>query len=306
MTATARHARHARHARSDLRPTLFLRLLAALAMLPFSGPACPDPHPEARRIVAIGGSVTEIVYALGQQGRLVARDTTSSYPAEAQALPDIGYMRALSPEGVLSVEPDLILAEEGAGPPEVVDLLRDAGVPFEAIAQGTDGNALTAKIRAVAETLGVPEAADAPVAALRADLDRLANEAGVAEPKRVLFVLTLQGGRVMAGGEGTGADAIIRMAGAVNAVEGIRGYKPLTDEAIIAAAPDVILTMSRGGATPSLDVADEALLSLPALAAAPAAETAAVIRMDGLYLLGFGPRTGKAALELRHAIYGGG
>ncbi|NHF72029.1 heme/hemin ABC transporter substrate-binding protein [Paracoccus xiamenensis] len=290
----------------DLRPAFLLPAVAALTALLVAGPARPDPHPDARRIVAIGGSVTEIVYALGQQERLIARDTTSSYPAEAMELPDVGYMRALSPEGVLSVGPDLILAQEGAGPPEVIALLRDAGIPFETIGSGTDGEALIAKIQAVADTLGVPETAEAPVAALQADLERLADEPEEAARKRVLFVLTLQGGRVMAGGEGTEADAIIRMAGAENAIQGINGYKPLTDEAITAAAPDVILTMERGGGSESLNVANEELLSLPALATAPAARNGAVIRMDGLYLLGFGPRTGKAALELHDAIYGDG
>ncbi|MFV0408528.1 MAG: hemin ABC transporter substrate-binding protein [Paracoccus sp. (in: a-proteobacteria)] len=291
--------------RLDLRPRISLPVIAALALLFAVSPALSDAHPEARRIVAIGGSITEIVYALGQQDRLIARDTTSSYPSGAQALPDVGYMRALSPEGVLSVAPDLILAEEGTGPPEVIDLLRGAGIPFEMIETGTDGEALIAKIRAVAAVLGVPEAAEASVSALRVDLDRLAGEADVLERKRVLFVLTLQGGRVMVGGEGTEADAIIRMAGADNAVQGVNGYRPLTDEAITAAAPDVILTMERGGGTESLNIADEELLSLPALATAPAARSGAVIRMDGLYLLGFGPRTGKAALELHDAIYGG-
>lgn len=288
-------------------PQLSLCGIAVSIMLFFTAFAHADPHPDARRIVAIGGSVTEIVYALGQQDRLIARDTTSSYPPEAGELPDIGYMRALSPEGVLSVEPDLILAEEGAGPPEVIALLRSAGIPFETITTRTDGAGLIAKIRAVAEALGVPQAAEAPVAALQTDLDRLAQ--GVIAPdarKRVLFILTLQGGRVMAGGEETAADAIIRMAGAVNAIEGIQGYKPLTDEAIAAAAPEVILMMDRIGPAEDLDATNDELFGLPALASVPAAETGAVIRMDGLYLLGFGPRTGKAALDLHDAIYGGG
>ena len=133
--------------------------------------------------------------------------------------------------------------------------------------------------------------------------DRIADQGA---QKRVLFILSAQGGRIMASGQGTAADQIIRMAGAENAIQGINGYKPLTDEAITAAAPDVILTMERGGGSESLNVANEELLSLPALATAPAARNGAVIRMDGLYLLGFGPRTGKAALELHHAIYGDG
>ncbi|KGJ05609.1 hemin ABC transporter substrate-binding protein [Paracoccus halophilus] len=282
-----------------------MALIAATAAALLSGPAAADPHPDASRVLSIGGSVTEIVYALGQQDRLVARDTTSNYPAEAQALPDIGYMRQLSAEGVLSVKPDLILAEDGAGPPETIALLKQAGIPFETIPPGTGPGGLADKITAVAEALGVPDTATAPVAALQADLDRLADiSADPAQKKRVLFVLFATGGRITASGTGTEADAIIRMAGAENAVQGFEGYKPLTDEAITSAAPDIILTMRRGGAGAEIDAKAEDLLALPAISTTPAARNGAVISMDGLYLLGFGPRTGKAALDLHDAIYG--
>lgn len=297
-------------ARPALLPRLaLLPMAAALAALLTAQPAPaeshPESHPGARRVLAIGGSVTEIIYELGQQDRLVARDTTSSYPPEAAALPDVGYMRALSPEGVLSVKPDLILSEEGAGPPETISLLEEAGISFETIPDGTDAGGLVAKIEAVAAALGVPEAAEAPVARLRADLDRLAARIEDQQPRRVLFILSLQGGRVMAAGQGTGADAIIRLAGAANAVQGVEGYKPLSDEAVTAAAPDVILMMDRGEADQGHGAANAELLAMPALAATPAAKAGAIIRMDGLYLLGFGPRTGRAALDLHDAIYGG-
>nr|WP_090525731.1 ABC transporter substrate-binding protein [Paracoccus isoporae] len=272
--------------------------MAALAQ-----PAGADPHPDASQVVSIGGAITEIVYALGQQDRLIARDTTSSYPDAAAELPDIGYMRALSPEGVLSVGPDLILSEAGAGPPEAIEVLEEAGIPFETIDTSPDAEGVAAKIRAVADALGVAERADAAIAALQADLSQLPD--GPVQPaKRVMFILSLQGGRVMASGTGTEADAIIRMAGAENALAGIEGYKPLTDEAVSAASPDVILMMQRGAATRDHDMADDELFALPAFSTTPAARTGAVIRMDGLYLLGFGPRTGKAALELHRAIYG--
>ncbi|WP_211341014.1 heme/hemin ABC transporter substrate-binding protein [Paracoccus methylarcula] len=281
-------------------------ICAAALALSSALSAQADPHPDAQRVLAIGGSVTEIIYALGQQDRLIARDTTSSYPSEAQELPDVGYMRALSSEGVLSVKPDLILSEEGAGPPETIAVLKEAGVPFETIPSGTDAEGLAAKIEAVAEALGVPEAAASPVKALRADLDHLAEATGdEGQPKRVMFILSLQGGRVMASGQGTEADAIIRLAGAENAVQGVEGYKPLTDEAITSAAPEIVLMMKRGPEDSGHAAATEALMAIPAMAATPAAESGAVIRMDGLYLLGFGPRTGQAALELHDAIYGG-
>lgn len=140
------------------------------ALLLTAAAAQADPHPDASRVLSIGGAVTEIVHALGQQDRLIARDTTSSHPPSVMQLPDVGYMRALSAEGVLSTRPDLILAEEDAGPPEVVEILRDAGIPFETIPGGTDADALAARIEAVADALGVPQAAAGPVASLRADL----------------------------------------------------------------------------------------------------------------------------------------
>ena len=105
------------------------RLAAVVAMSSWLGEASAESH-KAERILSIGGSVTEIVYALGEEDRLVARDTTSTHPPDAQSLPDVGYMRSLSPEGVLSVAPDLIVAEDGAGPPETIALLNAASIPF--------------------------------------------------------------------------------------------------------------------------------------------------------------------------------
>lgn len=258
----------------------------------------------ADRVLALGGAVTETIHALGQGHRLIARDTTSSYPPEVLELPDVGYVRALSPEGVLSVRPDLIIAEEGAGPLEAVDILKAAGIPFHQIASGEDEDSVIARIEAVAEALGTPEAAATLLAAIRADFAALAAARdAVDRPARVMFILSLQGGRVLAAGQDSGADAMLRLAGAENAVTGFSGYKPLTDEAITAAAPDIILMMNRGEADSDHGASDAALLAMPAIATTPAARNGRVIRMDGLYLLGFGPRTGQAALDLHRALY---
>jgi iron complex transport system substrate-binding protein len=252
-------------------------------------------------VLSIGGSVTEIVYALGEGDRLVARDTTSVHPPEAEDLPDVGYMRALSPEGVLSVDPGLVIAEEGAGPPETIAILEEAAIPMVTVPDGYDRAAVSAKIEVVAEALGVPEAGDALAARVDAALaDAEARAALVGEPRRVLFVLSVEGGRILASGTGTAAHGIIGLAGAENAVTEFEGYKPLTDEAVAAAAPDAILLMDRGDHATS----DEALLSQPSIAATPAGEAGAVVRMDGLLLLGFGPRTPEAVTRLSEALYG--
>ncbi|MBV7407700.1 hemin ABC transporter substrate-binding protein [Maritimibacter sp. DP1N21-5] len=249
----------------------------------------------ADRVLSIGGSVTEIVYALGEGDRLVGRDSTSTWPSAVQELPDVGYIRQLSPEGVLSVAPDLIVSETGAGPVEAVDLLRAAAIPFIEVPDGFTEEAVLAKIRAVASALDVPEKGETLAASVAADLDAAEAVAVRTAPPRVLFILSTAAGRLTAAGENTSAAAIIELAGGVNAVQGVEGYTQLSDEAIMAAEPDVILMMDRTG---DHAMEDDELLALPALAPTPAAQSRSVVRMDGLLLLGFGPRVGQAVREL--------
>ncbi|MGR3452633.1 heme/hemin ABC transporter substrate-binding protein [Pseudooceanicola sp.] len=273
-------------------------MIAALAALAVLAAAVPLRSEPAQRVVSVGGAVTEIVYALGEQGRLVARDTTSNYPPEALALPDVGYIRRLSPEGVLSVAPDLILSEEGAGPPETVELLRQADIPFAEVPDGFTRDAILAKIAAVGDALSVPGKAEALAAKVGAELDTAVS--GVTPSgRKVLFILSMQGGRIMAGGTDTAADAIIRLAGAENAARDFTGYKPLTDEAVTQAQPDVILMMDREG---DHAAANAQLFAHPALATTPAAARDAVVRMDGMLLLGFSIRTPRAVRALAGAL----
>lgn len=277
--------------------------VVAAAVLSGCGPAAAaqEAH-DASRVVAIGGSITEIVYALGEEARLIGRDSTSVYPPEALELPDVGYIRALSPESVLSIDPSLIIALEGSGPPEAVEVLDKASVPMVSVPESFDREGILEKIRIVGDTLGVADKAAQLAARVEADIraaEEAAAEAG--EPVSVLFVLSLQGGRVLASGSGTAADGIIAMAGGRNAVTGYEGYKLLSEEALIEAAPQVILVMDRGGEHTMQ--ADE-LLAHPAIAATPAGRQARLVRMDGAYLLGFGPRTAAAVRELSAALHG--
>lgn len=269
---------------------------AVLLSLTLATPAVAD------RVITLGGSVTEIAVALGAADRIVARDSTSNFPDSILALPDVGYIRALSPENILALDPALIVAEGDAGPPEAVDVLKAAGIPFVLVPEANDPGGIVAKIMAVAQALDLPDEGAALAALVQADLDAaLTRAATVTTPKRVLFVLSLQGGSVMAGGEGTGAEGIIRLAGGVNAANGFQGYKPMTDEAVLAAQPDAILMMDREG---DLSILNADVLAQPALSQTPAAQSENIIRMDGMLLLGFGPRTPQAAAALHDALYG--
>jgi len=273
---------------------LFAALLAAL----------PGALAAQERILSIGGGVTEVVAALGEEGRLVGRDTTSTYPATVTDLPDVGYMRALSPEGVLSVAPDLILLTEGAGPPETLETLRETGVKLVPVPEGHTPEAVLEKVRTVAAALGVAEKGEALATRLDAEMtDAVTAVARETGPKpRVLFILSNAGGRLTGAGAGTSAEAMITLAGGQNALTGFAGYKALGDEAIAAAAPEVILMMARtgedAGGHGAADVATH-----PALVATPAGQAGRVVRMEGMMLLGFGPRTPEAITALHAALY---
>jgi iron complex transport system substrate-binding protein len=284
----------------------FLRRLAvagaALMAIALTSPvdrtqAQEDPE----RIVAAGGVVTEILYALGAQDRIVGVDSTSLHPSSAlKDKPNVGYVRALSAEGVLSLRPSRIIAIDSAGPPDVVRLLREAGVRLDTIPEDYSEAGVTARIRAVGAASNLASKAEELAGATAAQFARLADlRKGVDRPKRVLFVLALREGRPMVGGRNSGADAIIRLAGAVNAADAVEGYKPMSDEAVISAAPDVILMMDRGAHA----VSAGELFRMASFSATPAAARRALVVMDGLYLLGFGPRTPQAARDLMAAVH---
>lgn len=275
------------------------RLLSAALGTLAAGRAAAAPSPG--RIVAIGGALTETVFALGQGARVIAVDSTSRYPGDAARLPRVGYMRALPTEGIVSLGPDLLLVSGDAGPPEVLAVLRAARVPMAMVEDGAGARAAAAKARAVAAALG--EDGEPLARLLEADWAALdAPLAAARQRPRVLFVLSLARGAPMVSGRGTHADAMIAAAGGENAVRGFQGYRPLSAEAAVALAPDLVLMMDHalaeaGGAA--------ALRQVPALAVTPAIRHGRVVAMDGAYLLNFGPRAAAARRDLAARLHPG-
>lgn len=253
------------------------------------------------RIVSLGGAVTEILYALGKGDAIVAVDTTSVFPPEAmREKQQVGYLRQLSAEGILSTHPSQVIAAEGAGPPDVLTLISEAGVPILKLPEPPTAEGVTDKIAEIGKAAGVVEAAGMLANKVKEGFEALAAErAKIGKPVRTLFVLSLQNGRAMVGGKGSSADSILSLAGAENAATDITGFKPITDEALIAAAPEAIVMMTNGPAPPTA----ESVFAHPALSQVPAAATRRLITMDGLYLLGFGPRAPLAARELMGRLY---
>ncbi len=248
------------------------------------------------RVVAIGGALTETIYALGAEKLLVGNDTTSYYPPAANELPKVGYQRALSAEGILSLSPDLVILTDDAGPPAVLKQLSHAGVQLLKVPAGRSFADVKNTILRVADALDYRAKSTLLIEQLEAHVRALEDSVATqGKTKQVLFVLQHSGGAALVAGANTSADSMIHLSGADNVVSAYSGYKPLTPEALIALQPDVILVTSQGLQQTG---GVEQLLKIPGLAFTPAAKSGHVIAMDALLLLGFGPRSAEAALQL--------
>ena len=277
-----------------------MKKLILLLVLIASGPAILSASTGPTRIVVAGGDLTEIVYALGAGDRIVGVDSTSRYPDNTQQKEQIGYVRRISAEGVLSLSPDLVLGAHDMGPPASVEQLRLSGVNV-AVSPGKDTLAgVIQKIRFVGAHIGLENEARTLADRIEADLDKaIADAAAISKAKRVIFALAVGDSGVIVGGDDTGAAEIIRLAGGINAASGFSGYKPMSREAIMEAQPDIILMMNGRGEGHG---GPAGILERTEFKLTPAARNKALITMDGMLLLGFGPRTPMAIAELSRAI----
>lgn len=267
---------------------------ALAALLCAVGAAAAAP---AQRLVTVGGAVTEIVHALGAADRIVATDTTSTWPASAQALPKVGYQRTLAAEGVLSMRPTHLIATADAGPPVTLTQLRGAGVQVIQLPPEHSAAQVGNAIRMVASALTMEDAGRTLAERFDHDWKIAQREVGALPGRpRALFILDHGGSSPMVAGDDTAADAMLGYAGAVNVMAGrFRGYRPLTLEAALAAAPDVIVTTDEAIAAAG---GTRAFLARPGLSALPAARAGRLVSLDALRMLGFSPRLPQAVSEL--------
>ncbi|BAO83784.1 ABC-type hemin transport system, periplasmic component [Serpentinimonas maccroryi] len=280
-------------------PALTRRACAlALAALATGAAAASARSP---RLITVGGSLTEAVFALGAEAQLVGTDTTSLYPAAAQATPKVGYMRQLSAEGLLALRPDVVLALAGSGPPLVLQQLHSARVQVELIERRHEWDDVRRTVQAAGRATGRGAAAQDLLRQLEQEWTRVRAQVQAyrGPTPRALFIMAHGGSPLVAGGQ-TAAHAMLTLAGARNVVSGFNGFRPLTAESMAAAAPDVIVTTTQslqavGGA--------EGFWRRPELALTPAWQRrhsgAALWHQDALALLGFGPRLAQV-LEALH------
>lgn len=274
---------------------------AALAFPAALSSAARAAAPE--RLVVAGGAITEMVYRLGAEKSLVGVDTTSLYPNDTFKLPKIGYFRQLSAEGILSLNPSLLLVTDQAGPPAALERLRAIRLPLTVIPETLHVADVPEKMRLVGAALDRKAEGERQASLIRAEIEAVnAALARLTARPRVLFLMSITDGRLLAGGDITAAESMIRFAGGRNAVVGSTGYKPISAEAAFAADPDYILLSDQ-----SLEALGgiEAMRKLPQLGGLKALRENRVVTLDMLYLLALGPRVAHAGRDLAAALHPG-
>ncbi|PAK23890.1 ABC transporter substrate-binding protein [Streptomyces sp. alain-838] len=258
----------------------------------------------AERIVPLSGSLSEIVFTLGLGDRVVARDVTATFE-QAAKLPVVTRGHDVSAESVLSLKPDLVIAETTTGPEEAVDQIRAAGVPvlFVEAAGGLDD--VGPRIQAVADALGVPAAGKELTRRSEQRIEAVREDVPHGERPRVAFLYLRGSASVyLIGGKGSGAGSLIEAAGAVDAgaASGLeKDFTAITSEALVKAAPDAILVMSKG--LESVGGVD-GLVKIPGVAQTPAGLERRIVSVEDGVLLNYGPRTDRVLKSVVAQLYG--
>lgn len=252
---------------------------------------------QALRIVSANGTLSEILAGLGLEKQLVGVDVTSTYPASLEKLPKIGHNRTIAAEGILALNPDVIVyTDQSMLSPAVIRQLSSSGKKVVAFKHEYSKDGAIRLIREVGAYFNANAQAEKMVKALQTDLAKIPAPAN---PKKLLFIYARGTGTLMVSGTGTSLDKMFALTGHKNAVTGFTDFKPLTAESLIVANPDVLVLFSSG--LESLEGMD-GLLKVPGVASTNAGRNRKIVTMDGQYLTGFGPRLGKAAAELSQKV----
>ena len=277
--------------------TVFKSLILILLLLISNVHANCNKAKNSNSIVVAGGSITEIIYFLNLQNKLVGVDVTSNYPLKAKKLPSIGYIRNLSIEGLLSLKPNLILAEESIGPPIIVKQLNKTSVEFRIIKNNYTIDGINEKFLCISKILDVNINNNIDYKKFVNNVEKLKSfvKNNNKEKKDILLILMMKGTSPIIAGKNTSGHGFIKMIGQNNSMDKVSGWKPVSAEEILIANPNYIIITKRALKD---FISIEKFLKLPGISSTKAAKNKNVFIKDGMSLLGYGPRTINVAKEI--------
>jgi heme transport system substrate-binding protein len=244
------------------------------------------------RVVCVSKQINEFLYDIHAESVLVARDLTSVYPPAIKALPSVGYHRALSAEGIVSMRPTMLLTDGNLGPDAVVEQVRKVGIPVVVLTPGSTPDSAQLLMQRLGREFHHEAQADSAVAEWKQQMSDALRDSTKWAAGRRPRVLVMHFGQLVNDylglKRGSTADQIIQWAGGVNAIDSTGGMLRLTPELIAKAAPDVIIATDVGydrlGSSAKF-------ASLPGVALTPAGKSGRVYRVDETEVMYFSPRT---------------
>jgi iron complex transport system substrate-binding protein len=247
--------------------------------------------------VTLSGDLTEAVWKLGFGESVVATDVTTIYPPEAVGLPVVGVGRFLTAEGVLAQDPTLVIGDTQTSPLETIEQIRSADVPVVILEVPTTFEGLYEKIEGLSAALGVPDRGDVLVDEIRSGIDAaLSTAVPLSIEPGIAFVYSRGPDVMLLFGSEMTTQPLIEAAGGIDvgAASGVTGTVSVTPEALVAAAPDVIIITSEGlQALGGI----EGVLDIPGFAETPAGRDRRILDYPEGDFLTFGPRIAES-LEL--------
>ena len=251
------------------------------------------------RVVCVSKQINEFIYAIGAEGDLVARDLTSIYPPEITKLPSVGYHRALSAEGILSMQPTVFLTDGNVGPNAVLDRLREVGIPIVVMDPGLTLDGAEALMTRLGHYFHREDATAKVLATWQGRMAAVERDAakfqGQPHPRVLVMHFGQEGNTYLALGNGGPSEQVIKWAGGENTIARIGGMTRLTPEMIAQAAPDIIIATDVG-----FDRYGSAakFAELPGVGLTPAGKALRIYRVQEDDLMYFGPRTPDAVARM--------
>ncbi|HEY7898587.1 MAG: hemin ABC transporter substrate-binding protein [Gemmatimonadales bacterium] len=290
-----------------MKPATAERLTFAALLIALAGCAKSDARTNPNRVVSVSKQINEFIYDIGAEDNLVGRDLTSIYPPAIRKLTSVGYHRALSAEGIISLKPTLFLTDGNVGPDAVLDQLRKVGVPVLVIKPGASLDSAQMLMTQLGRKFNREKAADSVIAEWRKGMDSVFSDTARWTGKPHPRVLIMHMGQIVNNYLGVGgggpADQMLHWAGAVNAIDSARTMTRLTPELIAKLAPDIIIATDVG-----FDRMGSAakFATLPGVDLTPAGRNRRIYRIDETELLYFGPRTPSTFRKVEAMVHPAG
>ena len=258
------------------------------------------------RIVCLSKHLTEMVFALGKGHDIVAVDLSSTYPDSAKLLKTVGYHRALSPESIIAMNPELVIHSNDIGPENVLPQITNAGLNIKLFGGANTIDSAKLLLKDLGNFFGEDAKADSIIKKMDNDLAIAADSLKALNLVDTPKVMIIHFGRannvyfVMSGRNGVG-DKMIKMAGGKTAIYDAKGARQISAEAVATANPDIIIATDFG--FDQMGSMDKFIDGVPGVALTNAGKNKRIVRFEEHDLVYFGPRSGENILKLMKLLH---